>query len=318
MMRNVLVLGGTGFVGSELCAQLVRRCPEGRILVPTRRLSHGRDLALLPTVELVRADVHDDATLARLLRGMDAVVNLVAILHGDAQRFEQVHVALPRRLARACREAGVRRLVHISALGAAPDAPSLYQRSKAAGEAALQAEPDLALTLLRPSVIFGDHDHFLNLFARLQALLPVIPLAGHDAKFQPVWVEDVARAVARCLDEPRSVGQTYECVGPHVYTLAELVRLAGRWSGHPRPVLPLPAGLGRLQALAMEHLPGGPLMSRDNLDSMRVPNVASGRLPGLQALGIEPAALEAVAPAYLARTRARTAYDNFRRLARRG
>lgn len=316
---NILILGGTGFLGTHVCERLVERHAGGgdlRIVVPTRHIGHARDLLVLPGVELEPADIHDDAVLARLLHGIDAVINLVGVLHGDARRFEQVHAALPRRLAHACGEAGVRRVLHVSALGASPDAPSHYLRSKAAGEAALRAAPGLALTILRPSVMFGAEDHFLNLFAHLQTLFPLMPLAGSEARFQPVWVEDVALALVRCLDEPASIGQTYECVGPHVYTLAELVRLAGRWSGHHRPVLPLPQAAGRLQAALMEHLPGEPLMSRDNLDSMRVPSVASGRLPGLQALGIEPTALETVAPAYLSRGR-RSAYDAFRALARR-
>ncbi|WP_119156785.1 complex I NDUFA9 subunit family protein [Caldimonas tepidiphila] len=305
-MRNVLVLGGTGFLGTQVCLRLLERSPGGgRVVVPSRRIGHGRHLCTLPTVECLGADVHDDASLARLLRGIDAVISLVGVLHGDARRFEQVHAALPRRLAQACREAGVRRVVHVSAIGAAPDAPSNYLRSKAAGEAALREAAGLALTVLRPSVMFGERDHFLNLFARLQAVLPVMPLAGHDARFQPVWVNDVARAVVRCLDEPHSVGGTYECAGPRVYTLAELVRLAGLWSGHRRPVVPLPMALGRLQARLMELLPGEPPMSRDNLDSMRVPSVAGGELPGLQALGIEPAAMEAVAPFYLVPRRGR-------------
>lgn len=317
---NILILGGTGFLGTHVCERLVERHAGGgdlRLVVPTRHLGgHARELTVLPGVEVVPADVHDDASLARLLPGIDAVINLVGILHGDARRFEQAHVALPQRLAHACGEAGVHRVLHVSALGADAQAPSLYLRSKAGGEAALRAAPGLAPTVLRPSVMFGAEDHFLNLFAHLQAIFPLMPLAGSEARFQPVWVEDVALALVRCLEEPASIGQTYECVGPRVYTLAELVRLAGRWAGHRRPVLPLPQAVGRLQAALMEHLPGGPLMSRDNLDSMRVPSVASGHLPGLQALGIEPTALEAVAPAYLARG-SRSPYDAFRALARR-
>jgi len=299
-MNNIIVLGGTGFVGRAVCERLVERNGGGggRIVVPTRQLPRGNGVRSLPTVELVEADVHDDAQLARLLAGADAVVNLVGVLHGSAAEFERVHVALPRRLAQACNGAGVRRVVHVSALGVAPEAPSNYLRSKAAGEAVLQAA-GLALTLLRPSVIFGAEDRFLNLFAQLQAVAPVMPLAGSDARFQPVWIEDVASAVARSLDRHEAVGQTYELTGPQVCTLSELVRLAGRWAGHERPQLALPAFAGRLQALLLEWMPGQPLMSRDNLDSMRVASVAGGRLPGLAELGIAATALEAVAPAYL-------------------
>ena len=302
--KRIALLGGTGFVGRAVCERLMRRSPGGAIVVPTRRAMHANRVRALPTVDVRVADVHDDAALAGVLAGCDAVINLVAILHGGQAAFEQVHVALPKRIAAACTVAGIRRVLHVSALGVGDAAPSNYLRSKSAGEAALRAAP-LDLTLLRPSVIFGAEDRFLNLFAQLQAVAPVMPLAGGDARFQPVWVEDVAEALVRCLDRPSTIGQTLECVGPEVFTLAELVRLAGRWSGHERPILPLPMALGRLQALAMEYLPGVPLMSRDNLDSMRVPNVAGGSLPTLTALGLQPAAVAAIAPTYLQPLQAR-------------
>jgi NADH dehydrogenase len=299
-MAHVLVLGGSGFVGRALCAQLVDRFggANARIVVPTRRPARAQSLRPLPTVELVKADVHDDATLARLVAGCDAVVNLVAILHGNEAAFDRVHVQLPKRLAQACATAGVDRVVHVSALGAAADAPSRYLRSKAAGEAALVSK-GLDLTVLRPSVIFGDGDRFLTLFARFLAFAPFFPLAAAHARFQPVWVDDVATAIVRCLDDRTTIGETIECCGPEVYTLKELVEIAGRASGHPRRVIPLPAGLARLEAGLLEWLPGEPLMSRDNLDSMTVANVASGDRPGLARLGIRPAAVEAIAPIYL-------------------
>lgn len=316
--QRLLVLGGTGFVGRALCARLVQRNGGGGgpIVVPTRRLPHAGPIRHLPTVEPVRADVHDPATLGRLLRDTDAVINLVAILHGSGRDFERVHVELPRKLAAACRAAGVRRVLHVSALGAGPGAPSLYLRSKTAGEEVLRSA-GLDLTVFRPSVIFGAEDRLLNLFAALQGFAPLVPLAGSDARFQPVWVGDVAEAIARALDEPASIGQTYECVGPDVLTLSDLVRLAGRWAGHERPQVPLPGFAARLQALAMELAPGEPLMSRDNLLSMQVPNVATGTLPGLQALGIEPAALAAVAPGYLGAGQGPARLERWRRVARR-
>jgi uncharacterized protein YbjT (DUF2867 family) len=168
------------------------------------------------------------------------------------------------------------------------------------------------VTLLRPSVMFGAEDKLLNTFAALQAVFPLMPLAGGDAKFQPVWVEDVAEAIVRCLQRPDTIGQTIECTGPDVMTLADLVRAAGRWSGHARPVLPLPLAVGKLQAMMMELLPGEPLMSRDNLESMKVPNVATGKLSGLDSLGITPTALAAIAPGYLGRTDGRTRLDALR------
>ena len=319
-MKRILLLGGTGFVGRSVCDKLVERSGGAgdRIVVPTRNPARARHLQLLPTVQLERADVHDEAQLRQLVEGADAVVNLVAILHGSDKAFERVHVEQPRKLAAACQAAGVRRVVHVSALGVGapgmgtpqePSAPhvnsaraaepSRYLRSKAAGEAVLRSA-GLDLTVLRPSVIFGEHDRFLNLFATLQAVLPVVPLGGAQARFQPVWVQDVASAIVRCLTDPATIGKTFECTGPDIYTLRQIVQAAGRWSGHPRPVFGLPDALARAQALLMEWLPGEPLMSRDNIDSMRVPNVASGALPGLAALGIAASSLESVAPAYLA------------------
>lgn len=311
--QRILVLGGSGFVGRHVCEHLVRA--GYRVTVPTRHLSRASAVQHLPGLTVLRAQVHDEATLARLVHGHDAVVNLIAVLHGDAQRFEQVHVQLPQRIASAMQAAGVQRLVHVSALGADAQGPSMYQRSKARGEAVLQAAK-LELSVLRPSVIFGAEDRFLNLFADLQQVAPFVPLAGSGTRFQPVWVNDVAAAVVRCLQERRTIGQTYEVCGPEVFTLAELVRHAGRWAGvnagQGRPMVPLPRWVGWLQALAMEMLPGEPLMSRDNLASMKVDNVASGQLPGLQALGITPAAASGVAPAYLGHKGPRSPLERFR------
>ncbi len=319
MLRNFLILGGTGFVGRSVAEKLVERSggAGGRIRIATRRPAHAKPVQLLPTVEVAVGDVHDEATLARLLRDTDVVINLVAILHGSEAEFERVHVRLPARLAAACKAAGVKRVIHVSALGAATDAPSRYQRSKARGEEALKAA-GLAVTILRPSVIFGERDRFLNLFAGIQSILPLLPLAGADARFQPVWVEDVASAVVAAIDDPTTIGTTIECCGPRVYTLAELARAAGRWSGAERPVFALPSMLARVQAFFMERLPGTPLMSRDNLDSMRVANVASGKLPGLERLGVEPAALEAIAPRYLGHVSGEKRLEAWRARARRG
>jgi uncharacterized protein YbjT (DUF2867 family) len=227
-MRNILVLGGTGFIGRHVCEKLQRQ--GWAITVPTRRTFHAAPVQHLPRLTVVEADVHDAARLTRLLRGHDAVVNLIAILHGDEAAFERAHVALPAALAKACAAAGVRRLVHVSALGVSLEGPSRYQRSKARGEAVLR-QADLDLTVLRPSVVFGAGDRFLNLFSRLQTAFPVVPLAGANARFQPVWVEDVAAAAVTCLGDQKpamsSVGQTFECAGPEVMTLADLVGSPG-------------------------------------------------------------------------------------------
>jgi len=319
-MKKILVLGGTGFVGAHVCEKLVS---EGwQVTVPTRRRNNARDVMPLPGLTVLELDVHDEAALTRAVAGHDAVVNLVAILHGSAAAFEKVHVALPQKLARACLTAGIGQVVHISALGAnasAPQAaPSMYLRSKSQGEVVLMqaaqgsgagasAQAGFDLTVLRPSVIFGAGDKFLNLFAKLQTVLPVMPLAGADARFQPVWVQDVASAVVCCLRLPGGLNlpqlRVLELCGPQVYTLKELVQLSAQLSGvrggRGRPVIALPMWMGRLQAGLMSLKPGEPLMSADNLDSMQVDNVATGKLPGLVDLGITPAALEPIARDYL-------------------
>jgi NADH dehydrogenase len=298
--RKVLLIGGTGFVGSALAAQLAAQGVD--LCLPTRHPERVRHLSLLPTADPVRADVHDPATLTALMRGVDAVVNLVGVLHSRpgtpyGPAFARAHVELPAKIARAAVAAGVPRLVHVSALGADPQGPSEYQRSKAAGEDAVRSAGEaLQWIILRPSVIFGQHDHFLNLFAGLLRLFPVLPLAGAQTCFQPVWVEDVARVACRCVGEEVRGGQTFELAGPTIYTLRQLVTYVGVVSGHRRPVIGLPEGLAMLQARLMELAPQ-PLMSRDNLRSMRVDNIASG--PALP-FGLEPTALEAVAPCYLA------------------
>lgn len=303
-MKRILVLGGSGFIGSHVCEKASQlNC---RVTVPTRRMVNARSVQSLPWVDVIESDIHDEAALTRLVRGHDAVVNLVAILHGDVAAFDHAHVALVQKLTRACNGGRVPRLVHVSALGAAPDAPSLYQRSKAQGEAVL-ASSSLDYTVLRPSVVFGVQDHLLNMFAKLQAVFPIMPLAGADAKFQPVWVQDVAQAIVRLLQRPAAVpGQTspaadhiIEACGPDVLTLRELVRLAGQLSGNPRPIIALPPALARMQARIMEWMPGEPMLSRDNLASMEVDNVATGVLPGLASLQITPSSVRAIAPTYL-------------------
>lgn len=310
---RVLVLGGSGFVGRQVCEQLARL--GWLITVPTRRAVNAARVQSLPGLTVIEANVHQEADLARLMPDHDAVVNLVAVLHGSEERFENVHVDLPGKIASAMKKAGVQRLVHISALGADPQGPSMYQRSKARGETVLH-NAGLQLTVLRPSVIFGAEDKFLNLFADLQAVAPFMPLAGSGTRFAPVWVGDVARAVVVCLQKLDTVGQTYELCGPDVMTLGELVQRAGQWAGvnegRGRPVIGLPMWVGWLQAAAMELAPGEPLMSRDNLASMKVDNIATGQLPGLQALGISASSAAGVAPGYLGHRGPRSKLNRWR------
>lgn len=296
-MPNVLLIGGGGFLGRHIAARLAAE--NVNVVVPTRRLDRVSPLLLLPSVEVVAADIGDPQQLRRLVQGADCVINLVGILHSRpgapwGPAFDVAHVRLPRAIAAACDEAGCARLIHVSALGAAADAPSEYLRSKAAGEDAVRAAIT-PWTILRPSVVFGRDDHFLNLFARLLRVSPVLPLAGAHARLQPVFVGDVAWAVADCLRRKEARGRTFELTGPRVYTLRELAAYVADIQCRCRLIVPMPAGLAKLQASVLEHLPGT-LMSRDNLRSLEVPSVASGEpLP----FGRKPTGLEAVAPGWL-------------------
>jgi len=311
--RNILVIGGSGFVGSAIVRKLA--AAGRRVTVPTRRRDRAKHLILLPTVDVVEADVHDDAVLAGLVAGKDAVINLVGILHGDSgqpygKRFRAAHVDLPRRIAAACAAAAVPRLLHMSALGVAEDAPSMYLRSKAAGEAAVrEAAGAVAVTIFRPSVIFGREDRFVNVFADMQAFLPLMALGRPGARLQPVHVEDVASAFVNALDHRATFGKTYDLAGPRTYALRDIIAFAGRASGHPRPVVGLPDGLAYLQARLMELAPVA-LISRDNLDSLAVDSVSAAAFPA--ELGVQPASMEAVMTDILARRTPRERYMRLR------
>lgn len=298
---NILLIGGSGFVGSALAERLYR---DGHsVHVPTRRYERARHLLVLPTVTVEEADIHDEHKLELMMAGKDAVINLVGVLKGGDGKpfgagFERAHVELPKRIARAIQRAGVMRLLHMSALHADARGPSGYLRSKAAGEAAAFAvAPQVAVSVFRPSVIFGRGDSFLNLFAQLLRFFPALPLACPQARFQPVWVEDVAAAFAGSLTRRESYGRSYDLCGPRRYTLQELVAYTGRVSGHARPLIGLPDSLAWLQAAMMEFVPGAPL-TRDNLRSMQVPSVCDDGC-GLP-FGRVAMPLEAVAPSYLA------------------
>jgi len=316
---NVLVVGGSGFVGRHLVAALA--AGGARVTVPTRRRERARHLILLPTVEVLECDARDGQTLARLARGRDAVINLVGVLHSRLGRvrgpndygpdFAAAHVELPLALVSACREAGVQRLLHMSALGASPSAPSEYLRSKGVGERAVLDADDVAGCVFRPSVIFGPDDHFLNLFATLASLAPVLPLACPEARFQPVYVGDVVAAFLAALED-RDARGSFDLGGPREYTLRELVKYVCKVTGRPRLVIGLPDAAAWLQAAVMERLPG-PLITRDNLRSMQVPNVTASPLP----FGLAPTALEAAAPSWLAPAGPRERYPALRWRARR-
>lgn len=312
--KKICILGGSGFVGSHLAALLVARGHGVRIA--TRRREQAKHLLPLPGVEVVEADIHDPQALKTLFAGMDAVINLVGILHGKRKAFEHAHAELPRKIASACHAAGVTRLLHMSALGADVNSPSSYQQTKADGEAIVRAAEKthhLHTTIFRPSVIFGPGDSFLNLFARLLKFAPIVPLADGNARFQPVYVGDVARAFADSLDDIATFGQTYPLCGPKVYTLAELVRLTAATLGYSRQVIPLGEQASYMFAGLMELKPGRKLMTRDNHFAMLKDNVCS---EGFPALFGDPTPMEAVI-GYLNEADPRRAYANLRQQAHR-
>jgi uncharacterized protein YbjT (DUF2867 family) len=312
---NILVIGGAGFIGRHIVARLTAR--GLRVTVPTRRRARARHLIMLPTIDVVECDVHNDAALTSLIRDQDAVINLIGVLHGSqgspyGREFAQAHVELPQRVVAMCRKHSVRRLLDMSAMGADSNGPSMYQRSKGDGDAVVQAS-QLDWTIFRPSVVFGPEDNFLNMFATLAKFFPVLPIGCANTRFQPVWVGDVADAFVNALDHRDTFERIYELAGPQIYRLRDLVAFAAAASGHPRPVFGLPDALARVQAMLMELMPGEPLMSRDNLDSMKVDNIATEQpFQPARELGIGMTPMEAEAPMYLSRAHARSRFSFYR------
>ncbi len=299
--HKICILGGTGFVGRRLAARFSDAGHDFVIL--TRRRERHRDLLVLPGLRLVEGDVHDPEFLRREFAGRDTVVNLTGILNEpgrDGRGFARVHAELPEKIVQACREMRVPRLLHMSALHAAPDAPSHYLRTKAAGEETAHhaGGADFHVTSFRPSVIFGPGDGFLNRFAGLLRLAPgVFPLACPEARFQPVYVEDVVRAFAESLDNHKTFGQRYDLCGPKVYRLREIVEYTARLIGKRVCIVGLNDALSYLQAAVMEFIPGKPF-SLDNYRSLQLDSVCEKGFP--EVFGITPESLEEIAPTYLA------------------
>ena len=300
-VRSVCVLGGSGFVGTHLCGDLAR---DGwRIIVPTRNPVRAQHLAPIPSLKLVAADIHDPRSLGALVAGQTAVVNLVGILNERGRGgsgFTRVHVDFVRMMVEACRRGRVERLVHVSSLNAdAEHGPSHYLRSKGRGERIVRDEcgADLAWTILRPSVIFGPRDEFVNRFARLLRAIPfALPLARPGARFAPVWVGDVVAAIQRALNDDRVALETYELCGPERLTLREIVCRVRDRLGMARAVIGIPDFAARLQAAVCDFVPGKPF-STDNYRSLLVDSVC--KVNGLARLGIRPQPLDAVLPGYL-------------------
>ena len=312
--KRICMIGGTGFVGRHIAHQLAERGYDIRVL--TRDRERAKHLLVLPSAEVIAANVHDPAELERQFMGMDAVINLVGILHESRKNsFDNAHVQLTQKVLDACRTAGVRRLLHTSALAAAPDAPSAYLRSKAEAEKRVLAFRQAGhgeTTIFRPSVIFGHGDSFINLFAQLIKTLPVVVLACPNTRFQPIHVEDVARAFVDSLDQARTFGLAYDLCGPKIYTLRELITLIAALLGKRRPIIGLSDRLSYLQAWLMEWLPVK-LMTRDNYYSMQVDSVCNCEFP----FDFQPSSLESIVPDYLTDASPRSKYALFRHRAGR-
>jgi NADH dehydrogenase len=313
-IKKVLLLGGSGYIGTYIVNRLSQRGIE--VTVPTRRRERTKALIMQPVVEMPEANIHCQETLTKLMRGHDAVINLVGILHSRdvkfpySRDFAEAHVELPKKIVAACKAAGVRRLVHMSALKADPKAPSEYLASKGDGEAIVRAaQGELDVTVFRPSVIFGLGDSFLSMFAKVLKLAPVFPLGFGHARFQPVWAADVADAFVDCLGDAATVGQAYDLVGPKIYTLRELVEYTAELCASKARIIPLSEGLAYLQAGLMWLAPN-PMMSPDNLRSMQVDSVCEGDCQ--PPADWRPTALEAVAPTYIAMRTPRGKLDSFR------
>jgi uncharacterized protein YbjT (DUF2867 family) len=312
--KTIAILGGSGFVGSHIAA----KCDAlgYQVSVITRNQENAKHLILLPNVQVIACDINDNYALKAALKNTDVVINLIGILHETRKKsFESVHHQLPRRIAQLCDELNIKRFIHMSALQANKHAPSQYLRSKASGEAAiLEFSKKLAITIFRPSVIFGRNDRFINLFANLIKYLPVIALAKPNAKFQPIWVEDVAQTFVGAIENSATYGKSYDLGGPTIYTLRELVQKVMTTVGMRRPIIGLNDTFSMLQGLVMEWLPVQ-LMSRDNIRSMAVDNTCN--TPIAAELNLQLSPMEAVIAEYLTNKNPRGAYDGFRSAAGR-
>lgn len=303
-MRRVTVFGGSGFVGRYVVERLADR--DIVVTVPVRDPEAAkflRPLGQVGQVTPVACDIRDRDAVARAVAGSDGVINLVGVLAPRGkQSFAALHVEGPATIARAASAAGARRLVHVSALGASARGLSEYARSKAAGETAVR-EAFQAATMLRPSIVFGPEDGFFNLFGALTRFVPALPLfGGGTTYFQPVYVGDVATAIVNALGDEAASGKTYELGGPAVYSFAELMQIVLRETRRERLLVPVPFFVGDIMGAVLGLAPQ-PLLTRDQMRSLRTDNVITQGAHGLGDLGVQATALEAILPTYMYRYR---------------
>ena len=275
--RQISILGGSGFIGKELISKLSKENFQVKVL--TKNKINTRALWPIPNVEFLEY-ANTKESIRNAIGDSVTVVNLVGQLHCKkaypwGKEFDDAHVKLVQNLVSATEDTGCKKIIHISALGVTKNSPSMYLRSKMQGERNLSSS-NLDIIILRPSVVFGPGDSFLNLFSKMHRFLPFIPLASPNSMFQPIYVNDLVEIIFECINvNPKNKKSLFECVGPDVFSLYDLVKLAGKYSGKPKMIIPLSKNLGHMQAFFMELLPGKPLLSRDNLLSASIPNIAS-------------------------------------------
>ena len=293
MTKKIAILGGSGFVGSELCRRLTAEGHTIRVL--SRKLATATAISDLPNLTLHHCPEYSASELVRETQSCDVLINLIGILNEkgrDGSGFDAAHYAITQNALQACISNAIPRMLQLSALHADVDGPSHYLRSKGKAEALLNNCHDIDITIFKPSVIFGPGDSFLNRFADLLRFTPgVFPLACGNARFAPVYVGDVVTAMANSLEQIDSYGNSYELCGPNIYTLKQLVELTGEFSGHPRWVISLPPTLSKLQAMLLELVPGKP-MSMDNFRSLSLDSICGECTPC-------QTSLESIAPTYL-------------------
>lgn len=303
-MNKVTVVGGAGFLGRYLVKRLAQQGRQVRVAVRDPEAANFlKPMGDVGQVQPIQANLRNEASIARAVAGADMVVNLAGLMFpGGAQSFQAVHEDGAANVARAAHAAGVKRLIHLSALDASRDADSKYSRSKAAGEALVrEAFPNAVI--VRPSTIFGPEDKFFNLFAAMAALSPVLPLpGGGHSRMQPVYVGDVAQAIATLLQDEAPEGGDYELGGPQILTLAELMAKVCEQTGRKRLLVPVPFAFAKMEAFFLQLLPWH-ILTMDQIEMLKVDNVVSGELPGLAELGVTPTTLDAVLPSYLHRYR---------------